>query len=129
MIFQSRFVAKASREHLLYFQSFSCILSQSQTVVNVKPITRSLQKALMYENKFQVMLYDWWKVQTLFQKEKAKNAHSPKQQQVLHVLFATKIFLPQLMINEHKLPYIHHSVLVFALVLPLMQMVRHQQLV
>ena len=35
-----------------------CVLSQSQTVVNVKPIFLSLQKALMYENKFEVMLYD-----------------------------------------------------------------------
>ena len=35
-----------------------CVLSQSQTVVNIKPIFLSLQKALMYENKFEVMLYD-----------------------------------------------------------------------
>ena len=38
----------------------------------------SLQKALMYYNKFGVMLYDRWKVQPLFQEEKAENAHSPK---------------------------------------------------
>ena len=53
----------------------------------------------MYEKKFEAMLYDRFKVQALFQEEKAENAHSPKQQQVLHVLFANNVFLPQLTID------------------------------
>ena len=58
--------------------SISCILSQSQTVVDVKLIFQSLQKALMYKNKFEVMLYDQWKVQTLFQEEKAEKWLQPQ---------------------------------------------------
>ena len=44
-------------------------------------------------------LNDCWKVQTLFQKEKAKNAYSTKQGQVLYVPFAKNVFLFQLMID------------------------------
>ena len=53
----------------------------------------------MYVNKFEVMLYDRRKVQPLLQEEKDENAHSPKQQQVLHILFANNIFPPKFMIN------------------------------
>ena len=38
-----------------------------------------MQKALMYENELEAMLYDRYKIQILFQEEKAQNAHSLKQ--------------------------------------------------
>ena len=53
----------------------------------------------MYENELEAMLYDRYKIQTLFQEEKVQNAHSLKQQQVLHVLFPNNVFLPQLAID------------------------------
>ena len=45
------------------------------------------------------MLHDQRKVQTLIQEEKDKNAHSPKRQQVIYVLFANDFFPPQLTIK------------------------------
>ena len=53
----------------------------------------------MHENELEAMFYDRYKIQTLFQEEKNQNTHSLKQKQVLHVLFANNVFLPQLAID------------------------------